>query len=135
MQQRAALLDYGRPGSRGGRRLTDVLRASYDLLNPDQQKVLRMLSAFAEPASLPDVAAVLNMSMKEVTGPVRVLVSGDDRRAAIFVTSREGASRCPAATAFTGTRPVCGMNGSLGEPAGEGPRCSPGPPAPRRGCC
>jgi predicted ATPase/DNA-binding CsgD family transcriptional regulator/DNA-binding XRE family transcriptional regulator/Tfp pilus assembly protein PilF len=74
VQQRAALLDYGRPGSQGGRRLTDVLRASYDLLSPDQQKVLRMLSAFAEPASLPDVAAVLNMSMTEITGPIRELV-------------------------------------------------------------
>jgi hypothetical protein len=56
--------------------LTARIRLLRAKLGISQQKVLRMLSAFAEPASLPDVAAVLNMSMKEVTGPVRVLVSG-----------------------------------------------------------
>ncbi len=74
VQQRASLLDYGHLGGHRGRRLTDVLRASYDLLDPDQRRVLRLLSVFAEPASLADAAAVLGVSVAEASAAIRGLV-------------------------------------------------------------
>ncbi len=68
VRHRTVLLDYG------ARRLTDVLRASYDLLAADQQRVLRTLSVFAEPPSLADAAAVLGMSEPEAAVAIRALV-------------------------------------------------------------
>ena len=49
LQQRAVLLDQDSPGSAPsqGRRLVDVVRASYDLLRPEEQRLLGVLSVFA----------------------------------------------------------------------------------------
>jgi non-specific serine/threonine protein kinase len=69
VQQRVALLDY-----EPGRRLTDVLQASYDLLDQDQQRALRMLSVFDGPVSLIDAAAVLDMPAAAGAATVRGLV-------------------------------------------------------------
>src|SRR6202044_334484 len=48
LQQRAVLLDQDAPGAvpSRGRRLVDVVRASYDLLRPEEQQLLAVLSAF-----------------------------------------------------------------------------------------
>jgi len=48
LQQRAVLLDQDAPGAAParGRRLVDVVRASYDLLQPEEQRLLAMLSVF-----------------------------------------------------------------------------------------
>jgi predicted ATPase/DNA-binding CsgD family transcriptional regulator/DNA-binding XRE family transcriptional regulator/Tfp pilus assembly protein PilF len=74
VQQRRALLDYEPSGSRGGRRLTDVLQASYDLLDTDQRRVLRMLSVFDEPVSVADAGAVMDLPAAEAAAAVRGLV-------------------------------------------------------------
>jgi predicted ATPase/DNA-binding CsgD family transcriptional regulator/DNA-binding XRE family transcriptional regulator len=74
LQQRVTLLEYDPPGAPGGRKLADVLRASYDLLRPGQQRALRLLSVFNWPFSLADVQAVTGVSEQEVAGVVRGLV-------------------------------------------------------------
>ena len=74
LQQRVALLDYDPPGAQGSRKLADVLRASYDLLQPGQQRVLRLLSVFTTPFSLADIQAVAGLSEQESAGTVRGLV-------------------------------------------------------------
>jgi len=74
LQQRLTLLEYDPPGAPGGRKLADVLRASYDLLGPGQQRTLRLLSVFNTPFSLADVQAVADVSEQEVAGVVRGLV-------------------------------------------------------------
>jgi len=74
LQQRVALLDYDPPGAQGGRKLADVLRASYDLLQPGQQRTLRLLSVFTMPFSLADAQAVTGASEQEAAGAVRGLV-------------------------------------------------------------
>jgi predicted ATPase/DNA-binding CsgD family transcriptional regulator/DNA-binding XRE family transcriptional regulator/predicted negative regulator of RcsB-dependent stress response len=74
LQQRVALLDYDPPGAQGSRKLADVLRASYDLLQPGQQRTLRLLSVFATPFSLADTHAVTGISEREAAGAVRGLV-------------------------------------------------------------
>ena len=74
LQQRVALLDYDPPGAQGSRKLTDVLRASYDLLQPGQQRTLRLLSVFTTPFSLADAQAVTGVSEQQVAGVVRGLV-------------------------------------------------------------
>jgi predicted ATPase/DNA-binding CsgD family transcriptional regulator/DNA-binding XRE family transcriptional regulator len=74
LQQRVALLEYDPPGAPAGRKLADVLRASYDLLRPGQQRALRLLSVFSWPFSLADVQAVTGVSEQEVAGVVRGLV-------------------------------------------------------------
>ena len=74
LQQRVALLDYDPPGAPGSRKLADVLRASYDLLQPGQQRTLRLLSVFITPFSLADVQAVTGASEQEAAGAVRGLV-------------------------------------------------------------
>jgi predicted ATPase/DNA-binding CsgD family transcriptional regulator/DNA-binding XRE family transcriptional regulator len=56
LRQHATLVDYD-PGGR--RKLTDVLQASYDLLDPGQQRALRALSVFAGTFSLADGQVVL----------------------------------------------------------------------------
>jgi predicted ATPase/DNA-binding NarL/FixJ family response regulator/DNA-binding XRE family transcriptional regulator len=56
LRQHATLVDYD-PGGR--RKLTDVLQASYDLLDPGQQRALRALSVFAGTFSLDDAQVVL----------------------------------------------------------------------------
>ena len=74
LQQRVALLEYDPPGAPGSRKLADVLRASYDLLQSGQQRTLRLLSVFNTPFSLADVQAVTGVSEQEVAGVVRGLV-------------------------------------------------------------
>jgi predicted ATPase/DNA-binding CsgD family transcriptional regulator/DNA-binding XRE family transcriptional regulator len=74
LQQRVALLDYDPPGAQGSRKLADVLRASYDLLRPGQQRTLRLLSVFSTPFSLADAQAVTGASEQEAAGAVRGLV-------------------------------------------------------------
>ena len=74
LQQRVTLLEYDPPGAPGGRKLADVLRASYDLLRPGQQRTLRLLSVFTTPFSLADAQAVADVSEQEVAGVVRGLV-------------------------------------------------------------
>ncbi len=74
VQQRVALLEYDPPGAPGGRKLADVLRASYDLLQPGQQRTLRLLSAFNTPFSLADAQAVADVGEQQVAGVIRGLV-------------------------------------------------------------
>ena len=57
LTQRAVLLDAV-PGGPRGRRLVDVVRTSYDLLSPGQQRLLPALSVFAGPFTADDVRAV-----------------------------------------------------------------------------
>jgi predicted ATPase/DNA-binding NarL/FixJ family response regulator/DNA-binding XRE family transcriptional regulator len=56
LRQHATLVDYDPAGRR---KLTDVLQASYDLLDPGQQRALRALSAFAGTFNLADAQVVL----------------------------------------------------------------------------
>jgi len=58
LQQPAVLLDEETAGDGTGRRLADVMRASYDLLRPDQQRLLPVLSVFAGAFTLDDAQAV-----------------------------------------------------------------------------
>jgi predicted ATPase/DNA-binding NarL/FixJ family response regulator/DNA-binding XRE family transcriptional regulator len=74
LQQRVALLDYDPPGAQGSRKLADVLRASYELLQPGQQRTLRLLSVFTTPFSLADAQAVTGVGEREAAGAVRGLV-------------------------------------------------------------
>jgi non-specific serine/threonine protein kinase len=74
LQQRVTLLEYDPPGAPGSRKLADVLRASYDLLQPAQQQTLRLLSVFNTPFSLADAQAVSGVSEQGVAGVVRGLV-------------------------------------------------------------
>ena len=74
VQQRVALLGYDPPGAQGNRKLADVLRASYDLLQPGQQRTLRLLSVFTTPFSLAGIQAVTGVSEQEAAGAVRGLV-------------------------------------------------------------
>jgi len=74
VQQRVALLEYDPPGAQGSRKLADVLRASYDLLQPGQQRTLRLLSVFVTPFTLADTQAVSGLSEQEAAGAVRGLV-------------------------------------------------------------
>ncbi len=66
LEQGAILLDEEPlgPGQAGGRRLVDVLRTSYELLRPEQQRLLPALSVFAAPFTMDDAAAI-----SETTGP------------------------------------------------------------------
>ncbi|HEY2443029.1 MAG TPA: tetratricopeptide repeat protein [Streptosporangiaceae bacterium] len=57
LQQQDLLLDED-PGDHDGRRLADVMRASYDLLRPSQQRLLPVLSIFAGSFTLDDARAV-----------------------------------------------------------------------------
>jgi predicted ATPase/DNA-binding CsgD family transcriptional regulator/DNA-binding XRE family transcriptional regulator/predicted negative regulator of RcsB-dependent stress response len=71
LQQRVTLLECDPPG---GRKLADVLQASYDLLQPGQRQTLRLLSVFNTPFSLADAQAVTGVSEQEAAGAVRALV-------------------------------------------------------------
>ncbi len=76
LQQRAVLLDADPAGSgqHGGRRLTDVLQVSYDLLSPEQQRRLAMLSVFAGSFRIDDVQAVLGLDAPAAVATLRLLV-------------------------------------------------------------
>jgi non-specific serine/threonine protein kinase len=60
LQQQAVLLDQEvfEDGSPGGRGLADVMRASYDLLRPEERALLPVLSVFAGAFTLDDAKAV-----------------------------------------------------------------------------
>ncbi len=60
LQQRAVLLDQDSPGTAPsrGRRLVDVVRASYSLLQPEEQRLLGVLSVFAGAFTLADAQEV-----------------------------------------------------------------------------
>ena len=76
LQQRAVLLDSqpARRGQSGGRRLADLLQVSYDLLTPEQQSRLRMLSVFAGPFRIDDVQAILDVDAATAISTARLLV-------------------------------------------------------------
>ena len=96
LRQHATLVDYDPAGRR---KLTDVLQASYDLLDPGQQRALRALSAFAGTFNLTDAQVVLGPSAADaVRGLVDaswlVVLRGTEQNrfamvAAIRVFSRE----------------------------------------------
>ncbi|HEX3958492.1 MAG TPA: tetratricopeptide repeat protein [Trebonia sp.] len=60
LQQRLVLLDSSSPADATprGRRLVDVVRTSYDLLSPDEQRLLAALSVFAGPFTAADAQGV-----------------------------------------------------------------------------
>jgi predicted ATPase/DNA-binding CsgD family transcriptional regulator/DNA-binding XRE family transcriptional regulator len=60
LQQRAVLLDQDAPGAppARGRRLVDVVRASYDLLQPEEQRLLAVLSVFAGSFTVADAQEI-----------------------------------------------------------------------------
>jgi predicted ATPase/DNA-binding CsgD family transcriptional regulator/DNA-binding XRE family transcriptional regulator len=76
LQQRAVLLDSepAGAGQRSGRRLADVLRVSYDLLNPEQQRRLAMLSVFGGSFRIDDIQAVLGIDAPTAVATTRLLV-------------------------------------------------------------
>jgi predicted ATPase/DNA-binding XRE family transcriptional regulator len=73
LQQRAVLLDT-EPARHGGRRLADVMQASYDLLTAEQQARLAMLSVFAGPFRIADVQAILDVDLATAIATARSLV-------------------------------------------------------------
>ena len=73
LQQRAVLLDT-EPAQHGGRRLADVMQASYDLLTAEQQARLAMLSVFAGPFRIADVQAILDVDLATAVATARALV-------------------------------------------------------------
>ena len=70
LQQRAVLLE----GQSGGRRLSDVLQVSYDLLTAEQQRRLAMLSVLAGPFRIADVQAILDVDAPMAIATTRALV-------------------------------------------------------------
>ena len=73
LQQRAVLLD-SEPAHHGGRRLADVMQASYDLLTAEQQGRLAMLSVFAGSFRIADVQAILDVDLATAVATARALV-------------------------------------------------------------
>jgi len=76
LQQRAILLDSepSQVGQHSGRRLADVLQVSYDLLNPEQQRRLAMLSVFGGSFRIDDIQAVLGIDAPTAVATTRLLV-------------------------------------------------------------
>jgi predicted ATPase/DNA-binding CsgD family transcriptional regulator/DNA-binding XRE family transcriptional regulator len=76
LQQRAVLLDSepARVGQHSGRRLADVLQVSFDLLNPEQQRRLAMLSVFGGSFRIDDIQAVLGIDAPTAVATARLLV-------------------------------------------------------------
>ncbi len=76
LQQRAALLDSGpaRSGQAGSRGLADVLQVSYDLLEPEPQRLLPILSVFGGSFGLADAQAVLDVAGPQAAHIIRGLV-------------------------------------------------------------
>jgi len=76
LQQRAVLLESepAVTGQPGARRLADVLRVSYDLLDPAAQRMLAMLSCFAGRFGLADAGAVLGAGTAATAATLRALV-------------------------------------------------------------
>ncbi len=76
LQQRAVLLDSepAQLGQHAGRWLADVLQVSNDLLSPEKQRRLAMLSVFAGPFRIDDVRAVLALDAPTAVATTRLLV-------------------------------------------------------------
>ncbi len=76
LQQRTVLLDSGpaRSGQAGTRGLADVLQVSYDLLEPDPQRLLPMLSVLGGSFGLADAQAVLDVPGPQAALTIRGLV-------------------------------------------------------------
>ena len=76
LQQRAVLLDSepAQVGQHAGRRLADLLQVSNDLLSPEQQRRLAMLSVFAGSFRIDDVQAVLGLDAPTAVATTRLLV-------------------------------------------------------------
>jgi len=58
LRQRAVLLAQDAPSGTERRRLADVIRTSYDLLTPDEQRLVAALGVFAGPFTAADAEAV-----------------------------------------------------------------------------
>ena len=83
-------------GNRSGGTLVDVVRRSYDLLRPDQQRLLPALSVFAGPFTVADAAAVAARGGPSLARAVRGLVDsswllvdrGEPNRFSMLATMR-----------------------------------------------
>lgn len=117
LQQRSILLDQGPVGTGRppGRRLVDVVRASYDLLQPDQQRLLPTLSVFAGPFTADDAVALGGGGMPMLAGAIRGLVdsswlvvtaAGEQNRFSMLETMRRFAA---ARLADSGDGPAAGL--------------------------
>lgn len=75
LQQQAVLLDQEPfDGEPRGRRLADVMRVSYDLLGPEQQRLLPVLAVFAGPFTLDEARAVSGDEGPALARAIRGLV-------------------------------------------------------------
>jgi predicted ATPase/DNA-binding NarL/FixJ family response regulator len=78
LQQRAVLLDQEASADQPrGRKLVDVVRASHDLLGPEQQRLLPSLSVFADAFTMADVLAITDDASStgpQLAGTIRGLV-------------------------------------------------------------
>jgi predicted ATPase/DNA-binding CsgD family transcriptional regulator/DNA-binding XRE family transcriptional regulator len=76
LQQQAVLLneDTDDPGGPGGRGLAGVMRRSYELLQPEQQRLLPLLSVFAGAFTLDDARAVSGQAGPALPRSIRALV-------------------------------------------------------------
>jgi non-specific serine/threonine protein kinase len=103
LQQRAVLLDQdSSAGQPRGRKLVDVVRASHDLLGPEQRRLLPALSVFAGAFTMADALAVSDDDTgPRLTGAIRGLVDsswltvtrgGEHNRFAMLETMRSFAA-------------------------------------------
>ena len=97
VQQGSALLDAAPGGGDpGDGRLVDVVRRSYDLLRPEQQRLLPTLSVFAGPFTAADAAAVGGSDGPALARAIRGLVAsswllvdrGEPHRFSMLATMR-----------------------------------------------
>jgi predicted ATPase/DNA-binding NarL/FixJ family response regulator/DNA-binding XRE family transcriptional regulator len=73
LQQQAVLLNED-PAAAGGRGLAEVMRTSYELLAPEQQRLLPVLSVFAGAFTLDDARAVSDVAGPALPRSIRTLV-------------------------------------------------------------
>src|SRR6185312_13583230 len=117
-------------GDQGGGALVDVVRRSYDLLRPEQQRLLPALSVFAGPFTVADAGAVGGRGGPSLARAIRGLVDsswllvdrGEPNRFSMLATMRLfAAARTPsisrrwppaASTAWPGPTPPRGPAGS-----------------------
>jgi len=96
VRQGSALLDAAPGGDLGDGRLVDVVRRSYDLLRPEQQRLLPALSVFAGPFTAADAAAVGGSDGLALARAIRGLVDsswllvdrGEPHRFSMLATMR-----------------------------------------------
>ena len=129
LQQRAVLLD-SEPAQHGGRRLADVMQASYDLLTAEQQGRLAMLSVFAGPFRIADVQAILDVDLATAVATARALVDSS-----WLVVTRGGEQNVFSMLETIATFAALQLARSLAAPpSAAGTRCTspPSPPRARR---